>query len=285
MEFQCRFESYLSTIDLMGNMESGLQENTFVFLMAIGILIMLALALAFVLFFNFSQNKILTEQMRNQQLAYEHQEELLHSTILTQEAERKRIARELHDEIGSKLNIILLNIHRLKKFTQENEEMGAITKEVNTVINTTIDTTRRISHDLLPPILEEFGLIEAIKELHDTFQQTGSLVINFDLVEHETNIDDKIIELNIFRVLQELINNSLKHGKASEITIKLWVKRSVIKVEYLDYGKGFDSRDLKNKKGLGMKNIESRLNMIEASFRYESSPGKGLKMFLEVGKQ
>ncbi len=266
----------------MGNMESNLHENTFVFLMVIGILIMLALALAFVVFFNYSQKKILTEQMRNQKLAYEHQEKLLHSTILTQEEERKRIARELHDDIGSKLNVILLNIHRLRKFSKENEEMGLIADEVNSVIHTTIDTTRRISHDLLPPTLEEFGLVEAIKELRDTFHHTGHVSIDFDLLENELQIDDKLIELNIFRVLQELINNSIRHGKAKEIKIKLWLSSDAIKLEYLDNGTGFDMNNFETKRGLGMKNMESRLNMIQADFTYDSAPGKGMKVLITI---
>jgi len=250
--------------------------------MVIGILIMLALALAFILFANSSQKKILTEKMRNQKLAYQHQEELLHSTILTQEEERKRIAAELHDDIGSKLNIIFLNMHRLKAFGKEHEEIGAITNEVNSLINTTIQTTRRISHDLLPPTLEEFGLVEAIKELRHNFNQTGSIAIEFDLVEHDQPIDNKSIELNFYRILQELINNSIKHGEATEIMIKLWSTEAVIKMEYLDNGKGFDQHSLKNKKGLGMKNIESRLHMMHATHQLDSSPEKGLRMTIEL---
>ena len=252
--------------------------------MTIGILIMLALALAFVLFFNFSKKKILTEQIRNQKLAYKYQEELLYSNILTQEKERKRIARDLHDEIGSKLNVILLNIYRLKKFSNENKEMSAIAEEVNAVIHTTIDTTRRISHDLLPPTLEEFGLVEAIKELRDTFHQTEQISVDFDLIENEIQIEDKLIQLNIFRVLQELINNSIRHGKAKEVKIKLWLKSSFVKLEYQDNGSGFDMSDFENKKGLGIKNIESRLKMIGATFQYDSTPGRGMKMLICLTK-
>ena len=251
-------------------------------MMIIGILIMLALALAFVIFFNFSQKKLLKEQMQNQKLAFDHQEALLHSTILTQEKERKRIARELHDEIGSKLNVILLNTHRFKKFINENKEMQDIVIEVNSVIHTTIDTTRRISHDLLPPTLEEFGLVEAIKELRDSFDNTGSVKVRFDLIENEARISDHLIELNLFRVLQELINNSIRHGEAKEISIKLSLKKSSLKLQYLDDGKGFEMSYLENKKGLGMKNIESRLNMIHATFQYESSPGKGFGVDIEL---
>ncbi len=266
----------------MGNMESGFQESNFVFLMIIGILIMLALALAFVLFANSSQKKLLTEQMLNQKLAYQHQEALLHSTILTQEEERKRIAKELHDEIGSKLNIIFLNMHRLKEFSKGQEEMRAITDEVNTLIHTTIDTTRRISHDLLPPTLEDFGLVEAIKELRHNFHQSGAVAINFDLTENDGKIDDKIIELNLYRVLQESINNSIRHGKATEINIQLWLQAAAIKLAYQDNGQGFDMAAVENKKGLGMKNIESRLHMIQAKYQYDSSIGEGMKLFVEL---
>lgn len=257
--------------------------------MIIGILIMLALALAFVIFFNYSKKKLLTEQMNNQKLALQHQEKLLHSTILTQEKERKRIARELHDEIGSKLNVIFLNIHRLKKINTGNEEVKLITDEVDSLIHNTLHTTRRISHDLLPPTLEDFGLIEAIKELRDAFQHVDNFKIVFKISENEGNVlitsrtdKNKMIELNIFRVLQELINNSIKHGNATEVVINLSLGLFDLKLEYADNGKGFDEKIYKNKKGLGMKNVESRLNMIHANYQFDSTPEKGVKMMIAL---
>lgn len=253
-------------------------------MMIIGILIMLALALAFVLFFNFAQKKLLTEQMRMQKLDFEHQEELLHSTILTQEKERQRIARDLHDEIGSKLNVILLNTHRLKKFRKDNSEMEEIASEMNSVIHKTIETTRRISHDLLPPTLEEFGLVEAIKELRDSFVKTRSVSIVLELVDIKARINDPIVELNLFRVLQELINNSIRHGKATEVNIRLWLTTTNVKLEYKDNGSGFDMTDFANMKGLGTKNIESRLNMIHADYQYNSKLGEGFRLTIELKK-
>jgi len=262
-------------------MEGIFQEKSFMTLMAIGILIMLALALAFVLFFNYSQKKILKEQMRVQQLSYEHQEELLHSTILTQEAERKRIARDLHDEIGSKLNVIFLNIHRLKEFGKDHDGINTITDEVEAVINTTIDSIRLISHELLPPTLEEFGLVEAIRELQHSFNSLDNIHIDFTVTEDAISIDNKLIELNLFRVLQELINNSIRHGKATEIDIKLGPKPDCIALNYQDNGIGFNVSNIENKKGLGMKNIESRLHIIKATLEYNSSK-EGTNVIIEV---
>ena len=250
--------------------------------MVVGILIMLALALAFVVFFNFSQKKILQEQMRHQQLAYEHQEALLHSNILTQEEERKRIARDLHDEIGSKLNVILLNAHRLKKMDNGNGEIQSISEEFNSLINTTIETTRRISHDLLPPTLDEFGLVEAIKELRSSFRHTQTPTFEFQLAQNDKSIKNKIIELNLYRVLQELISNSIRHGNASILKVYLEVKEDEINMNYFDNGKGFNDKNWENKKGLGIKNMESRLRMIGANYDILSAPDQGLTMNIEV---
>ncbi len=268
----------------MGSLDSFFQEKSFVTLIAIGILIMLAFAMAFVLYANHSQKKILKQKMHNQELAYQHQEDLLHSTILTQEGERKRIARDLHDEIGSKLNVIFLNICRLKEHSNHNEDVDAITDEVESVINTTIDSIRLISHELLPPTLEEFGLVEAIRELQHGFNKMDDVYIHFAPMEAENNIQDKIIELNLFRVLQELINNSIRHGKATEINIKLWPGASYIKLEYHDNGKGFNMDNFEHRKGLGMKNIESRLHMIKANYSFHSSPGNGVTMKVDISR-
>jgi signal transduction histidine kinase len=263
-------------------MEGVLQEKNFISLIAIGILIMLAFALAFVVFFNYSQKKILREQMEVQKLAFKHQEELLHSNILTQEAERKRIARDLHDEIGSKLNVIYLNIHRLKELGKSEKQITTITDEVEAVINTTINSTRQISHELLPPVLEEFGLVEAINELQHSYNRLGSIHIYFTAINDENHIGDKLIELNLFRVIQELINNSLKHGESTEISIKLWIQGPSVKLIYEDNGSGFDISQLASKRGLGMKNIESRLGMIHAKYHCNSSPGNGVKVVVEL---
>ncbi len=257
-------------------MESSFQENTFILIMVIGILIMLALALAFIIFANFSQKKILVEQMRNREMAYQHQEALLHSTILVQEKERKRIARELHDEIGSKLNVIFLNMHRLKKYGPEYPEIETITSEVNSIIDKTINVTRRISHNLLPPTLEDFGLTEAIKELQYSIQQAGDIKIEFETIEKIKRIEDKTIELNLYRILQELIYNSINHGKASNIFIRLKTTPSEIHLTYKDDGIGFDNLQIENQKGLGLKNIESRVQMIKADYQLSSKPGKGM---------
>ena len=263
-------------------MDDILQGNTMIWLMVSGILIMLAFALAFVLFVSYSQKKILREKMQGQEQVNQHQEELLHSNILTQEEERKRIARDLHDAIGSKLNVILLNLYRLKSTDLDSEDVLQITDEVESVIHTTIDSTRRISHELLPPTLEEFGLVEAIRELQYHINNLGTTRINLSVDDTLVNIEDQMVELNLFRVLQELTSNSIRHGKAKEITMVIGAENSLLSFGYSDNGVGFDSASIDHKKGLGMKNIESRLQMIKATSIYQSTSGNGFQMNIEL---
>ena len=256
-------------------MDRFLQEYTFIPLMVAGILIMLAFALAFVLFATYSQKKLLRKQVL-------HQEQLLHSNILTQEEERKRIAQDLHDDIGSKLNVILLNIYRLKEVAMKYSDVSEITDEVESVIHRTIDSTRRISHELLPPTLEEFGLIEAIHEFQYSINKVGSVQMEFNLGDEVLKIEDKLIELNMFRVLQELTNNSIRHGGASKIVVDLNSEKNALVFIYSDNGCGFDMTGMESQKGLGMKNIESRLKMIDAEYSYKTEIGAGLKMTVSM---
>lgn len=259
----------------------AISANEIYLLMTIGILIMLSLALAFIVFFNRSQRKILAEQMRMQQLKLEHQEALLYNNIKTQEEERKRIAKDLHDEVGSKLNVIHLNLHRLKKNATASPVLEETVSDIFSVINDTIDTTRRISHDLLPPTLENFGLADAIKELCDSYQRTSALNLQFDHVQSDHRPIEKMVEVNLFRIVQELISNSIKHGQASQINIRLLANNKELRLEYQDNGQGFDPAKLAQKSGLGMQNIESRLQMIHAEHSLQSQVGAGFSLSIK----
>ncbi len=257
-------------------MESSFQQNEVFILMGVGIFVMMLLAIAFILFFSFSQRKLQTEQLKAKEAELQHQEKLLYHNILTQEKERKRIAKDLHDDIGSKLNVIFLNMHRIERAAKESPPILGMVSDINEVINTTIDTTRRISHDLLPPTLDNFGLIEAVNELCEPYQKSGSVNVLLSVRQNEGRLADKTTELNLFRIIQELISNSIKHGKAEQISIDLWLGSKKVELEYRDNGKGFDLAKLAEKKGLGTQNMESRVKMIGGKMNIQSSEGEGI---------
>lgn len=262
-------------------MEGGLQGDEIIYMIALGIAIMLAFALAFVGFFYFSQQRILKEKNTQQALKLEHQAALLYNNIMTQEKERARIAKDLHDEVGSKLNVIFLNLHRLKKAESNSPQFGEAWGDIKSVLNQTISTTRQISHNLLPPTLKGFGLIAAINELCEYYTRSEIVKINVQVHENTPSITDKMVELNIFRVVQELIKNSIVHGKAKQIDIEIGSGEIPFTLAYKDNGIGFNADAIKLKKtGLGMQNIESRMNMIGATFDFDAAVGAGFEFRL-----
>ncbi len=252
-------------------MENGLQSEEINFIIGVGILFMTAFALAFILFFNFSQRKLLAEKAKQQEV-------LLHNIITTQEQERQRIARDLHDVIGTQLNIINLNLFRLQRKREQAEIFETTFQEVHELLNETITTTRKISHELLPSVLDKFGIVEAIIELCDNFTDT-TIDLEFNYEKDDSEIP-KTVELNVFRVLQELINNAMRHGEATQIFIDLKVENNQMELKVVDNGKGFDP-ELK-KKGLGISNINSRLEMIHGKMDIESKLNEGAKFCIKI---
>lgn len=251
----------------------GLQDQEIPIFIVSGIVIMLSMALTLILFYSRAQRRLLSQKLESQEM-------ILQKTIMAQEEERSRIARELHDDIGSKLNVISLYMHRLKK-GQDEKQLGLV-GEVQDVLKTSIDTTRRMSHELLPPTLEKFGLRVALEELCGGYEKAGSISFDLEVEGLDETLNDPMKALNLFRILQELIKNSALHGKAGQITIRYPFRKGQSAVYYQDDGQGVEKEKLTQAKGLGLSNIESRLNMIGGSWQFETSPGNGLKALIEL---
>jgi signal transduction histidine kinase len=240
-------------------------------------LVFLLMSIIVILFFYFSRKKIIQKEIEKKNLEINHQKELLRSVILTQEAERKRIAQDLHDDISSKLNVVSLNTHLLKTPNLSEEELSEITNNITELTQKALENSRRIAHDLLPPVLEKFGIHAGIEELVVEFNSSKVVLVKYTN-ELNFNIDDIDKHLHIFRILQELLNNSVRHGKATEISIVFKAIDNQNTCIYLDNGIGFDSNSDASQKGLGMKNIESRINFLNGTFSLNSSLNKGVKI-------
>lgn len=247
--------------------------------LAIGSVFMAFLLMSFIviLFFYFSRKKIIQKEIEKKNLEINHQKELLRSVILTQEAERKRIAQDLHDDISSKLNVVSLNTHLLKTPNLSEEELLGITNNITELTQKALENSRRIAHDLLPPVLEKFGLHAGVEELVVEFNSSKVVQVKYTN-ELNFNIDDIDKHLHIFRILQELLNNSVRHGNANEISIAFKLINNQNTCIYSDNGIGFDSNSDSAQKGLGMKNIESRINFLNGTFSLNSSLNNGVKI-------
>lgn len=233
--------------------------------------------LTLVLFFYFSRKKIvkIAIEKKNQEIHY--QKEILQSVIQTQEEERMRIAQDLHDDISSKLNIVSLNTHLLKTPNLSEAEFAEITDNIVSLTKKALENSRRIAHDLLPPVFEKFGLHAAVEELVLEFSTAKNVRINYEN-ELEFNALEVNKQLHIFRILQELLNNSIRHGKATSISITFVSKSHQNTCVYIDNGVGFNTNSVNQKRGIGMQNIESRVNFLGGNINVQSEIDKGVQI-------
>jgi len=251
------------------------QVDVYLFLF-VGMVTLALLAGAVVVFFFFYQKKVLLQQLLLSELKTNHQEELLHNNIEQVEAERHRIATDLHDELGGLFSTLKLKINQLG-YVGQNEQIVAESRDI---IDSGIVSVRRISHAMTPPGLEMFGLADAMESLCQK-NNSPQLGVEFDFAPNFPRLEKKV-ELGIYRMAQELINNAIRHSGASKIILSLTHSEKDVCFQFEDNGKGFDLGILQERKGLGLKNIEARANHIHASIEWHSAPGKGLLTIVKV---
>ena len=249
-----------------------------IILIAIGLLLLMALAI--VLFFYFSRRRIIKTELEKANLEIKHQREVLQSTIITQEHERKRIAQNMHDAISSKLNVVSLNANMLSDKSISPEETAKVAENILKVTAAVLENSRKIAHDLLPPTLDKFGLEAAMEELCDEIGDASSFTIeaHFQFPENILSQDD---ELHFFRIAQELFNNTIKYAEAKSVQLSLVYKETEVDLTYKDDGKGFDVLEAKKAKGLGLSGITNRVEILDASMEMTSSIGNGLEVRIQ----
>jgi signal transduction histidine kinase len=202
----------------------------------------------------------------------------LSATVRTLEMDRKRIAQDLHDDLGSKLNVISLNCHLLKIPNLSQKDIEEITKNIIEYTSKALTSSRKLTHSLLPPVLEKFGLHAGIEELCTEFIDTTGVKIQyvnnvkFDFKDNEKHI-------HVFRIIQELLANSIQHGKATSISISFNEIDGKKNCKYTDNGIGFDLNQLKDHEGLGMKNVSGRLVILGGNLTIESQMNEGISFF------
>ncbi len=256
---------------------SVLGNAEIVLIYIVGTFGMIILAGAIFFFFVTYQKRLLIKELEINRIKSEQQEEMLKNTINAQEKERKRIARDLHDEVGAMLSVVKLNINRFEK-KSGHADSKELAQETKTYIDEVITQVRRISRDLMPPSLEKLGLYFALEDLTAWIKKAGQIDLEIWKSGEPFRFDVKK-ELAVFRIIQELLNNSIKHSRASKIEINIRFTSKGMAVFVRDNGVGFELKKMV-KTGLGLQNLESRAQIIGAGFKMKSRPGKGTMAIL-----
>ncbi|NNE14521.1 MAG: hypothetical protein HKN51_06060 [Saprospiraceae bacterium] len=231
-------------------------------LIVIAVVLMIVLVLFVLLIFSVSKRRILDEISKSQQKEIEFSKALLKNSIETLESERTRIARDLHDGVTSKLNVVNLNFNLLKAYDSPNAETAKLIESIHGSINESIDLTREISHNLISPSFTKFGIETALESLAVQVNQGNALSIELQL-NHDWHLFSKMDQLHIYRIIQELVNNSIKHAEASKIEVSSIQKENEVSFAYVDNGKGLENHE-EFESGIGIKNIKARLRLLGA---------------------
>jgi signal transduction histidine kinase len=244
--------------------------------------VLLTLSIGLIGFVFQYQRKLLQHQEHLRKLQEAKQQQLLDATVQAQEEERRRVARDLHDDVGAMLALVKLNIHQLNA-SSTNKAAGVGVKQL---LDDVIGSVRRISQDLLPVVLEKMGLAEAIVSMKRAIPANSGISFDFECDDMGRRFPAKT-ELLLFRVIQELFNNTLKHAQASNIKVKLSVENEELRLEYSDNGKGFDYNSLLFQEqdtsiGLGIMNLHARVALLKGSFNLQSELNNGVSAIITI---
>lgn len=236
---------------------------------------------------NFKKSQQITFQVKeiHQQKIIELEKDkkllTINAMLKGQEDERSRIAKELHDGIGSLLSGTKMSFINVKEQIELTPEKKAMFERSVSMLDNTIGDLRKVAQNLMPETLVKFGLVDALRDFCNSMQTLPSVKILF----HQFGINrrlDSVTEVNIYRIIQELVNNAVKHSAASEIIVQLSMNENKISITVEDNGKGFDKNLLIDTKGSGMANLNYRVQYFNGSLDIVSSPGNGTSVSIQL---
>ncbi len=232
-----------------------------------------------------AENELQIQKLESEKTKVEMQREAtelqIKAMVATQEQERKRISRDLHDDVGTKLSALNLYLSSLteKATAINNDEIKSLACSSKQFIKETMHDVRQLLFNLSPTVLEEFGYTTAVEGLVNKINETKQ--IHFDLIVFGMNHRlKKDYELALYRITQELINNVLKHAEAKHVSLQIGQRDEKIILMMEDDGKGFDVSA--HKDGYGLNNLDARTKLMQGIMTIDSQPGKGTSVLIEV---
>jgi len=207
-------------------------------------------------------------------------------TLRAAEEERRRLARELHDDTAQQLASALLRL-RVAQATDDEERRSEILDELREEILRTAESVRRIARGLRPPALEDVGVVAAVRGHVRGLRETTEIEVALEEEEAGAALEAGLGEaekLALYRVVQEALSNAVRHSDAERIVVRLGIDREQIRVEVVDDGRGFDRRAVEGDegRGLGLIGMRERAALVGGTFEVETEPGSGTRIRVEI---
>ncbi len=264
----------IELIPLITSNEESLFINAGLWI-GISISVLIAIGIIFI-------KKIFKNLERIENFRAKTESRILSTIIKTEEKERRRFAKDLHDGLGPLLSSIKMSISSLSQKLSDKGDKKII-ENMGNMVNEALYSIKEISNNLSPHILDNFGLLSAIKNFAEnvSISKTIDIDINSNLGDKRF---DRNIEVILYRVIGELISNTVKHASAKTINIDLYLKENILSLYYYDNGIGFDLEEVLSKEyeGRGLPNIMSRIKSINGTFNVEREENKGVHINIDV---
>lgn len=208
---------------------------------------------------------------------------LLAQTVTAQEQERERISRELHDETGQALTALLVQLKLFERMPDMNA-VSALAQDLRELVVQTLDEVRRLARDLRPSTLNDLGLVPTLDWYIKAYRQNTTLDVEFIVDVPEGARLMRLTELILYRVVQEALTNVVRHASAAHVSVRLEQDDKAVRLSIRDDGAGFDVANTLNaqERSLGLLGMRERIELIGATLRLDSAPGKGTCLQVEV---
>ncbi len=254
------------------------QQRTVNYVLGVGTA--MVLLLSFLIYRNV-KNKQKLDRQRINELEREKKLTATEAIIKGEEQERSRLAKDLHDGLGGMLSGVKYTLSNMKGNMILTEKYATAFEHSISMLDNSITEMRRVAHNMMPESLMKFGLDEALRDFCKQVTISGVLSVSYQSFGLESKPVEHSLAITVFRVVQELLNNAIKHAAAKRVIVQVTQEEAQLTVTVEDDGKGMDMELLKTAKGIGWKNIISRLDYHNGKLNVQSSPENGTSVFIE----
>jgi signal transduction histidine kinase len=221
------------------------------------------------------------ERAQQRKQAMELRTRVLKKVMAAQEEERRRIARDLHDEIGQCLTSILIGLRTVES-AKTTADAQSHAEELRRVASHALDEVRRMARGLRPSVLDDVGLAAALERYADDFSQAHGVAMDVQLSGIEQGRLPETVETALYRIAQEALNNVAKHADAKHASVVLEREAGMVQMKIADDGRGFDCRSALVDRGLGLPGMRERAALLDGAITIESRPGTGTRITVRI---
>jgi signal transduction histidine kinase len=227
------------------------------------------------------RNKQKLQQQRITELETEKQLTATEAVLKGEEQERTRLAKDLHDGLGGMLSGIKYSLNTMKGNLVMTPDNAQAFERSMDMLDSSIKEMRRVAHNMMPEALVKFGLDTALKDFCNDINQSGALKLSYQSIGLKDTVIEQTTAIAIFRIVQELLNNTMKHSAATNAIVQVSKMDDLLSVTVEDDGKGFDASILEKSKGIGWENIKNRVEFLKGKLDVNSQSGKGTSVHIE----